>query len=102
MFAWIRRLRAWIRYRKFDEDVRQEIDVHRAMLHDDLVRGGLGLTEARSAAGDEFEDAGLLRTLERCRHLDSQSMVDALFNDVASFAGGHLQDDATAVIAAIE
>jgi sigma-B regulation protein RsbU (phosphoserine phosphatase) len=69
---------------------------------DRLVLYTDGITEARSAAGDEFEDAGLLRTLELCRHLDSQSMVDALFNDVASFAGGHLQDDATAVIAAIE
>ena len=69
---------------------------------DRLVLYTDGITEARSATGDEFEDTGLLRTLERCRHLDSQSMVDALFSDVASFAGGHLQDDATAVIAAIE
>jgi sigma-B regulation protein RsbU (phosphoserine phosphatase) len=69
---------------------------------DRLVLYTDGITEARSAAGDEFDDAGLLRTFERCRHLDSQSMVDALFNAVASFAGGHLQDDATAVIAAIE
>ena len=69
---------------------------------DRLVLYTDGITEARSATGDEFEDTGLLRTLERCRHLDSQSMVDALFTDVASFAGGHLQDDATAVIAAIE
>jgi sigma-B regulation protein RsbU (phosphoserine phosphatase) len=69
---------------------------------DRLVLYTDGITEARSAAGDEFEDAGLLHTLERCRHKDAQSMVDAVFNDVGTFAGGRLQDDATAVVAAIE
>jgi hypothetical protein len=29
-------------------------------------------------------------------------MVDAVFNDVGAFAGGRLQDDATAVVAVIE
>ena len=66
---------------------------------DRLVLFTDGITEARSASGDEFDDAGLLRTLERCRHLDAQSMVDAIFNDVGAFAGGRLQDDATAVVA---
>ncbi len=66
---------------------------------DRLVLYTDGITEARSASGDEFEDEGLLRTLERCRRLDAQSMVDAVFNDVGTFAGGRLQDDATAVVA---
>jgi sigma-B regulation protein RsbU (phosphoserine phosphatase) len=69
---------------------------------DRLVLYTDGITEAQSASGDEFEDAGLLHTLERCRHLDAQSMVDAVFNDVGAFAGGRLQDDATAVVAVIE
>jgi sigma-B regulation protein RsbU (phosphoserine phosphatase) len=69
---------------------------------DRLVLYTDGITEARAASGDEFEDSGLLRTLERCRHLVAQSMVDALFADVGAFAGGRLQDDATAVVAAIE
>ncbi len=69
---------------------------------DRLVLYTDGITEARSSSGDEFEDTGLLRTLERCRHLGAQSMVDALFTDVGAFAGGRLQDDATAVVAAIE
>jgi sigma-B regulation protein RsbU (phosphoserine phosphatase) len=69
---------------------------------DRLVLYTDGITEARSAGGDEFEDEGLLRTLERCRGLDAQSMVDAVFNDVGTFAGGRLQDDATAVVAAID
>ncbi len=69
---------------------------------DRLVLYTDGITEARSANGDEFDDSGLLQTLERCRHLGAQSMVDALFSDVGAFAGGSLQDDATAVVAAIE
>jgi sigma-B regulation protein RsbU (phosphoserine phosphatase) len=69
---------------------------------DRLVLYTDGITEARSAGGDEFEDEGLLRTLERCRRLDAQSMVDAVFTDVGTFAGGRLQDDATAVVAAID
>jgi sigma-B regulation protein RsbU (phosphoserine phosphatase) len=68
---------------------------------DRLVLFTDGITEARSESGDEFDDTGLLRTLDRCRHLDAQSMVDAIFNEVGAFAGGRLQDDATAVVAAI-
>ena len=32
----------------------------------------------------------------------AQSMVDAIFDDVGTFAGGRLQDDATAMVVAIE
>ena len=68
---------------------------------DRLVLFTDGITEARSPGGDEFDDGGLLRTLECCRHLDPQSMVDAIFHDVGAFAGGPLQDDATAMVAVI-
>ena len=68
---------------------------------DRLVLFTDGITEARSVDGDEFDDSGLLRTLDRCRHLDAQSMVDTIFNEVGAWAGGRLQDDATAVVAAI-
>jgi sigma-B regulation protein RsbU (phosphoserine phosphatase) len=85
----------------FDEGTFEEGKVTLAP-GDRLVLYTDGITEARSASGDEFEDAGLLHTLERCRHLDAQSMVDAVFNDVGVFAGGRLQDDATAVVAVIE
>jgi len=68
---------------------------------DRLVLFTDGITEARTASGEEFDDTGLLGTLDRCRHLDAQSMVDAVFNDVGAFAGGRLQDDATMVVAAV-
>jgi sigma-B regulation protein RsbU (phosphoserine phosphatase) len=61
-----------------------------------------GITEAQSGAGDEFDEAGLLRTLECGCRLDAQAMVDAIFRDVGAFAGGRLQDDATAMVVAIE
>lgn len=69
---------------------------------DRLVLYTDGLTEARSARGDEFEERGLLATLARSGHLDADALVDAIFADVAAFAGGPLQDDATAVVATIE
>jgi phosphoserine phosphatase RsbU/P len=68
---------------------------------DRLVLFTDGITEARSLTGDEFDEGGLLRTVDRCRHLDAQSMVDAIFSDVGIFAGGRLQDDATVMVAAI-
>ena len=68
---------------------------------DRLVLFTDGITEARSRSGDEFDDAGLLRTLDRCRHLDAQTTVDAIFADVGAFAGGPLEDDATAVVVTI-
>ena len=68
---------------------------------DRLVLFTDGITEARSQGGDEFDEAGLLRTLERCRRLDAQTTVDAIFADVGAFADGPLEDDATAVVAAI-
>jgi hypothetical protein len=45
MMAFFRRLRARIRYRHFDAELRQELDVHRAMAEDDF--------RARGAAPDE-------------------------------------------------
>jgi phosphoserine phosphatase RsbU/P len=68
---------------------------------DRLVLFTDGITEARSASGDEFDDSGLLGTLDQCRQLDAQSMVDAVFSEVGRFAGGRLQDDATMMVAAI-
>jgi sigma-B regulation protein RsbU (phosphoserine phosphatase) len=84
----------------FDEGTYEEGRIALAS-GDRLVLFTDGITEARSASGDEFDDSGLLRTLERCRQLDAQSIVDAIFGDVGAFAGGRLQDDATAVVAAI-
>jgi sigma-B regulation protein RsbU (phosphoserine phosphatase) len=68
---------------------------------DRLVLFTDGITEARSDDGSDFDDSGLFSAIDRCRHQDAQAMVDTIFNDVAAFAGGRLQDDATAVVAVI-
>src|SRR5689334_15462155 len=51
MTALFRRLRARIRYRDFDAELRREIDVHRAMAEEDLRAGGASADEARYLAG---------------------------------------------------
>jgi len=84
----------------FDEAAYEE-GVVRLEPGDRLVLFTDGITEARSDTGTEFDDSGLFSTIEGCRHQDAQAMVDAIFADVAAFAGGRLQDDATAVVAAI-
>ena len=68
---------------------------------DRLVLFTDGITEARSAAGAEFDEDGLLRTIERHRGADATSLVGAIFEQVASFTGGPLQDDATVVVASL-
>jgi len=68
---------------------------------DRLVLFTDGITEARSAAGAEFDDEGLLRVVARHPPGDATSLVGAIFDEVAAFTGGRLQDDATAVVAAI-
>lgn len=68
---------------------------------DRLVLFTDGITEARSAAGAEFDDEGLLRVVARHPPGDAKFLVGAIFDEVAAFTGGRLQDDATAVVAAI-
>jgi predicted permease len=50
MMAFFRRLRARIRYRHFDAELRQELDVHRAMAEDDFRARGAAPDEARYLA----------------------------------------------------
>ena len=46
MPAWFRRLRARIRYRHFEHDLAEELDLHRAMKEDALRSEGVGDEEA--------------------------------------------------------
>ena len=48
MTHWLRRLRARIRYRGFDDDLRRELDVHRAMSEDASVAHGVDSATARA------------------------------------------------------
>jgi sigma-B regulation protein RsbU (phosphoserine phosphatase) len=62
---------------------------------DRLVLFTDGITEARSASGAEFEDEGLLGVVARNCAGTAESLIGAIFDEVASFTGGRLQDDAT-------
>jgi sigma-B regulation protein RsbU (phosphoserine phosphatase) len=68
---------------------------------DRLVLFTDGITEARSREGAEFGEDGLLHTLMQHRDLDSTALVDTIFDEVSSFSGMGLQDDATALVMAI-
>lgn len=68
---------------------------------DRLVLFTDGITEARNADGDEYEDDRLLASLKRHRALAAPDLQQALFDDVLTFAGGHLQDDATVIVLAV-
>ena len=60
-----------------------------------------GITEAESPDGLEFGDDRLLETIARCGTSNPDGLLRNVFDDVASFAGRHLRDDATAIAVAI-
>ena len=66
---------------------------------DTLVLYTDGITEARSAAGEEFGESRLLDTLRRHCHLPVGLLLQAVVGAVQQFSGGEQQDDITMVIA---
>jgi sigma-B regulation protein RsbU (phosphoserine phosphatase) len=66
---------------------------------DRLVLFTDGITEATAANGeagtDLFGDAALVDSIRRHRECDAMTLVDAIVDDVARFAGGPCTDDAT-------
>ena len=64
---------------------------------DRLVMYTDGITEATSPDGDEYGEQRLADTIAARTGLDSPALTAALFDDVLTFAGGTLQDDATIV-----
>ena len=51
MTAWWRRFRARVRYRRFDADLKRELDVHRAMKEDELGSSGSNAEEMHRELG---------------------------------------------------
>jgi serine phosphatase RsbU (regulator of sigma subunit) len=60
-----------------------------------------GITEAESPDGVEFGDDRLLETIVRSGTSNPDGLLRNVFDEVASFAGRHLRDDATAIAVAI-
>ncbi|HEX5216852.1 MAG TPA: FtsX-like permease family protein [Vicinamibacterales bacterium] len=61
MPGWLRRLRARIKYRRFDRDLAREIAVHRGLKAEEHRRRGLGADEAHAAAMRDLGNVTLMR-----------------------------------------
>ncbi|HUL76129.1 MAG TPA: SpoIIE family protein phosphatase [Vicinamibacteria bacterium] len=60
-----------------------------------------GLTEATDQRGEEFGEAGLVRTLQANRDREVRALLDAVFEEVRRFSDGEQADDQTMVIARV-
>ena len=60
-----------------------------------------GITEARNAAGDEYEEGRLAAIATASRALPVEEMKDAILADVNGFTGGQFEDDATLIVVGI-
>ena len=59
-----------------------------------------GLTEARNLDDDEFGEGRLVAAALEHRYCSAPAMQARLSDAVATFSGGHLQDDATLIVLA--
>ena len=69
---------------------------------DRLVMFTYGLTEARSAADEEFGEERLLDAAVAHRACSAPALQARLADSVATFTGGRLQDDATLIVLAAD
>jgi predicted permease len=76
---WLRRLRARLKYRRFDAELREEIEVHRAMAEADLRSRGASQQEARAAASRALGNVTLAR--EDARGVWLAPWLDSLWQD---------------------
>ena len=80
MAGWWRRLRARVRYRRFDAELRQEIDAHRAMLEQDLETNGRSRDDARVEAARTLGNATLGR--EQARRVWLAPWLESVWQDL--------------------
>jgi sigma-B regulation protein RsbU (phosphoserine phosphatase) len=68
---------------------------------DRLVLFTDGVTEASSAAGEEFGEERLVKVLLENRHLSAGKLQEKILAEVNRFSGGRFEDDATLVVLAV-
>ena len=61
-----------------------------------------GVSEAANFQGEEFGEERLLDLVRASRGLNAQDLRNRIFETVDEFSGGHLQDDATVVVVAVD
>jgi phosphoserine phosphatase RsbU/P len=69
---------------------------------DRLVLFTDGVTEASNREGEEFGEQRLLCLLEEHRNLSANGIQEKIAAAISEFSGGHLTDDATLLILAVE
>jgi predicted permease len=80
MRSLLRRLRARIRYRRFDTDLAEEMEFHRSMKQRELERAGL--TEAEATVESRREMGNVTLARERSREIWVVAWLDSLRQDV--------------------
>src|SRR5262245_55217253 len=76
---WARRFSYWLRLRTRDDDLRDELDLHRELLADDLRRRGLNATDAAAAARSAMGNETYMR--EEARGVWLSPRLEALLQD---------------------
>jgi len=71
-------------------------------LGDRLVLFTDGVTEASSREGEEFGEQRLLSLLEEHRALSANALKEKIAAAISEFSCGHLTDDATLLVLAVE
>jgi len=69
---------------------------------DRLVLFTDGVTEASNRGGEEFGEQRLLALLEKHRALSANALQAKIAAAISEFSGGHLTDDATLLVLAVE
>jgi predicted permease len=77
----IRRLRARFRYRRFDDDLAEEMAFHQALKQQELERDGLSAADARDAARREM--GNVTRAREDSRGVWIASWLESVWQDIA-------------------
>jgi hypothetical protein len=76
---WLRRLLYWLRFPSRERDLRDELALHRQLLTDDFLRGGLDSSAADSAARRAMGNETYMR--EESRGVWIAPRFEALVND---------------------
>jgi predicted permease len=80
MFAWLRRARARLRYRKFDDDLRRELEIHRELKEEELRAAGHAGDGAAARAARALGNVTLQR--EDARRVWIAPWVESAWQDV--------------------